>query len=145
MPNHWHMVLWPEKEGQLTAFLRWLTHTHRLRWHAHYHTGGTGHTYQGRCKSFPVESDDHRSPSNSHRPLRGIQCEQPKVLGSLGWQRFSCLSRLLPLLMLSPTELSNEQSVGIKMLIAIAKKRPFIFVSIIWRNGTNRDRLRSIN
>ena len=59
MPNHWHMVLWPEKQRQLTEFLRWLTHTHRLRWHAHYHTGGTGHIYQGRYKSFPVESDDH--------------------------------------------------------------------------------------
>src|ERR1700724_1204920 len=46
MPNHWHMVLWPEKDGELTAFLRWLTNTHSMRWHAHYHTGGTGHIYQ---------------------------------------------------------------------------------------------------
>jgi putative transposase len=59
MPNHWHLVLWPEKEGELTAFVRWLTHTHSMRWHAHYHTGGTGHIYQGRFKSFPVEEDDH--------------------------------------------------------------------------------------
>ena len=28
MPNHWHFVLWPQRDGQLTAFLRWLTHTH---------------------------------------------------------------------------------------------------------------------
>ena len=59
MPNHWHMVLWPEKDDELTAFLRWLTHTHSMRWHAHYHTGGTGHIYQGRFKSFPVETDEH--------------------------------------------------------------------------------------
>src|SRR5271167_2091057 len=59
MPNHWHLVLWPEKDGELTAFLRWLTHTHSMRWHAHYHTAGTGHIYQGRFKSFPVETDDH--------------------------------------------------------------------------------------
>jgi putative transposase len=59
MPNHWHFVLWPEKDGELTAFLRWLTHTHTQRWHAHYHTAGTGHLYQGRFKSFPVEEDDH--------------------------------------------------------------------------------------
>jgi putative transposase len=59
MPNHWHLVIWPEKDGELTAFLRWLTHTHSMRWHAHYHTGGTGHIYQGRFKSFPVEPDDH--------------------------------------------------------------------------------------
>jgi putative transposase len=30
-----------------------------MRWHAHYHTGGTGHIYQGRFKSFPVEGDEH--------------------------------------------------------------------------------------
>ena len=59
MPNHWHLVLWPRKDGELTAFLRWLTHTHTMRWHAHYHTSGTGHLYQGRFKSFPIASDDH--------------------------------------------------------------------------------------
>jgi putative transposase len=58
MPNHWHLVLWPRRDGALTAFVRWLTHTHTMRWHAHYHTAGTGHLYQGRFKSFPVEADE---------------------------------------------------------------------------------------
>jgi putative transposase len=43
----------------MTDFLRWLTHTHTMRWHAHYHTSGTGHLYQGRFKAFPVEQDEH--------------------------------------------------------------------------------------
>jgi putative transposase len=59
MPNHWHFVLWPRRDGDMTAFLRWLTHTHTMRWHTHYHTAGTGHVYQGRFKAFPVEEDDH--------------------------------------------------------------------------------------
>jgi len=59
MPNHWHLVLWPRRDGELTAFVRWLTHTHTMRWHTHYHTLGTGHLYQGRYKAFPVECDDH--------------------------------------------------------------------------------------
>jgi putative transposase len=59
MPNHWHFVLWPERDGQLTAFLRWLTHTHTQRWHAHYHSAGTGHVYQGRFRAFPIEEDEH--------------------------------------------------------------------------------------
>src|SRR5271170_188212 len=59
MPNHWHFVLWPTHDGEMTAFLRWLTHTHTQRWHAHYHTAGTGHVYQGRFKAFPVEDNDH--------------------------------------------------------------------------------------
>ena len=57
MPRHWHMVLWPKKDGQMTEFLRWLTLTHSQRLHAHRHTTGYGHIYQGRFKSFPVEQD----------------------------------------------------------------------------------------
>jgi putative transposase len=59
MPNHWHLVDWPQADDELTAFVRWLTQTHSMRWHAHYHTAGTGHSYQGRFKSFPVEADEH--------------------------------------------------------------------------------------
>ena len=59
MPNHWHFVLWPREDGELTHFMRRLTHTHTQRWHAHRHTTRTGHLYQGRFKSFPVEQDDH--------------------------------------------------------------------------------------
>jgi putative transposase len=59
MPNHWHFVLWPEADGQLTSFMRWLTLTHAQRWkHAH-DAVGHGHLYQGRFKSFPIEEDDH--------------------------------------------------------------------------------------
>jgi putative transposase len=58
MPNHWHFLLWPRHDGDLTAFCRWLTHTHTMRWHAHYHTSGTGHLYQGRFKAFAVEGDE---------------------------------------------------------------------------------------
>ncbi|NLE59052.1 MAG: hypothetical protein GX616_11870 [Planctomycetes bacterium] len=59
MPNHWHMVLWPREDGELTAFVRWLTHTHTMRWHTHYGSAGTGHLYQGRFKSFPMQNDEH--------------------------------------------------------------------------------------
>jgi putative transposase len=59
MPNHWHLVLWPRRDGDLSRFVGWLTLTHTQRWHAHRHSTGTGHVYQGRFKSFPVEEDDH--------------------------------------------------------------------------------------
>ena len=57
MPNHWHVVLWPGKDGEVTAFLRSLTLTRSQRLHAHRHTTGYGHIYQGRFKSFPIEQD----------------------------------------------------------------------------------------
>ncbi len=59
MPNHFHLLLWPREDGDLSTFMRWLTMTHTQRWHAHHRTAGTGHLYQGRYKSFPVQSDEH--------------------------------------------------------------------------------------
>src|SRR5436190_3585768 len=41
MPTHWHVVLWPAADGQLSAFLRWLPLTHSVRWHKH-HQGADG-------------------------------------------------------------------------------------------------------
>ena len=59
MPNHWHLVLWPYRDGDLSRFMGWLTLTHTQRWHAHHHTVGHGHLYQGRFKSFLVQQDAH--------------------------------------------------------------------------------------
>jgi putative transposase len=59
LPNHWHLVVWPERDGDLSEFMRWLTVTHTQRWHAKHHTQGTGPLYQGRFKSFPVAADEH--------------------------------------------------------------------------------------
>jgi REP-associated tyrosine transposase len=59
MPNHWHLILWPKGDDDLSAFMHWLTVTHTQRWHAFHQTGGTGPLYQGRFKSFPVEQDDY--------------------------------------------------------------------------------------
>ena len=59
MPNHWHLVIRPSQDGEMSRFLRWVTATHTMRYHAHYHTSGTGHVYQGRFKSFPIQDDAH--------------------------------------------------------------------------------------
>ncbi len=59
MPNHWHLVLWPRNDGDLSRYMQWLTTTHMRRWHAHRGTRGTGPVYQGRFKSFPVQEDVH--------------------------------------------------------------------------------------
>jgi putative transposase len=59
MPNHWHLLVWPQEDGELSRFVGWLTLTHTQRWHAHRHSRGWGHLYQGRFKSFPIQDDDH--------------------------------------------------------------------------------------
>jgi len=59
MRNHWHFVVWPRAEGEVTAYFRWLAHTHAMRWRVAHNTVGRGHLYQGRFKSFPIQEDEH--------------------------------------------------------------------------------------
>lgn len=59
MPNHYHLVLRPLVDGEMSRFMGWVGGTHTMRYHAHYHTSGMGHVYQQRYKSFPVQDDDH--------------------------------------------------------------------------------------
>lgn len=62
MPTHWHLLLWPRHDEELSEVVRWITVTHTQRWHAHRKTAGTGPVYQGRFKSFPVQTDEHFLP-----------------------------------------------------------------------------------
>ena len=59
MPNHWHLVLRPSRNGELGRFMQRLTVTHVRRWHQRRHSTGEGHLYQGTYKSFPVQQGDH--------------------------------------------------------------------------------------
>ena len=59
MGTHWHFVVWPRTDGEVTDFFRWLTHTHAMRWRVSHRTVGYGPLYQGRFKSFMVQSDEH--------------------------------------------------------------------------------------
>jgi putative transposase len=59
MPNHWHMVVHPDEDRQVTDFFRWLTQTHSMRWHVAHAAVGTGPLYQGRFKTLPVQQDPH--------------------------------------------------------------------------------------
>jgi putative transposase len=59
MPNHWHLVVWPRGDGDLSRFMNWLTLTHTQRWHQHRKSVGNGHVYQGRFKSFPIETSEY--------------------------------------------------------------------------------------
>jgi len=56
MPNHWHLVLYPRADGDLSKFMQRITLTHTQRYHAQTRTAGYGHIYQGRYKSLPVET-----------------------------------------------------------------------------------------
>jgi len=59
MSNHWHLVVWPSHDGQLSRFMQRLTITHVRRWVEYRRRVGWGSIYQGRYQSFPVQKDEH--------------------------------------------------------------------------------------
>jgi REP-associated tyrosine transposase len=59
MGNHWHLLLWPSRDRELSEFMFWLTMTHAARYRTSHRTVGYGPLYQGRYKSFVVQRDEY--------------------------------------------------------------------------------------
>jgi putative transposase len=57
MPNHFHMVVMPDRGEDLSRWMQWLMTSQVRRYHRHY--GSSGHIWQGRFKSFIIQKDIH--------------------------------------------------------------------------------------
>ena len=57
MPNHFHLVVRPHGDGDLSRWMQWLMTTHVRRYLKHY--GHSGHVWQGRFKAFAIQDDEH--------------------------------------------------------------------------------------
>jgi putative transposase len=57
MPSHFHLVLWPRRDGDLSRWMQWLLTAHVRRYHRL--RGTSGHVWQGRFKAFPIQRDEH--------------------------------------------------------------------------------------
>ena len=92
MPNHWHLVVWPRKKGDLSRFTGWLTLTHTQRWHAHRHSTGSGHVYQGRFKSFLVQDDSHYLTVCRYVERNALRAKLVKKAEKWQWGQFMALA-----------------------------------------------------
>jgi REP element-mobilizing transposase RayT len=50
MTNHFHLLLWPHEDGDLSHWMQWLLASHVRRYHRHYQS--SGHVWQGRFKAL---------------------------------------------------------------------------------------------
>jgi len=57
LPDHFHIVLWPRKDGDLSRWMQWLSTSHVRRYHSQYQT--SGHVWSGRFRAFPIQADEH--------------------------------------------------------------------------------------
>ncbi|MEK9131695.1 MAG: transposase [Patescibacteria group bacterium] len=92
MPNHFHLLLYPKNDGELSTFMHLLTLTHTQRWHAEKGTVGSGHLYQGRYKSFLVDTDRYFTSVFRYieqNPIRAKLVKRPET-----WQWSGLYRRL---------------------------------------------------
>ena len=57
MPNHFHLLLRPYGDGDLSRWMQWLLPSHVRRYRKRH--GSSGHVWQGRFKAFPCQDDGH--------------------------------------------------------------------------------------
>ena len=93
MPNHWHLLLWPREDGDLSAYMRLLTLTHTQRVHAYRGSAGTGHVYQGRFKSFVVKDDAHFLAVSRYVEANALSAKLVRRAEDWRWGSLSRLQR----------------------------------------------------
>jgi putative transposase len=110
MGNHWHLLLWPQGDGDLPGFMRWVTLTHTQRYHASHATVGIGHLYQGRYKSFPVQSDPHYLSVLRYIEANPVRAGLVKDAAQWAWSSFAVRQGRESAVVLSdgPTELPSN-------------------------------------
>jgi putative transposase len=89
MPNHFHMVLWPYEDGDLSRWMQWLLTAHVRRYHAARGPDSCGRVWQGRFKAFPIQQDAHLLTVLRYverNPLRAnmVRCAEEWAWSSLG-------------------------------------------------------------
>jgi len=57
MPNHFHLLLWPHQDGDLSRWVQWVSTVHVRRYHLQH--AGVGQVWQSRFKAFPIQRGDH--------------------------------------------------------------------------------------
>ena len=59
MGNHWHLVAQVASAAELGQWLHGLCQQHARRYHQAHSALGSGHVYQGRFKSFPIQDEGY--------------------------------------------------------------------------------------
>jgi putative transposase len=90
MPNHWHLLVWPETDDQLSAYMRWITGVHGQRWRLVRGEPGRGAVYQGRFRWVPVQDDAHYEVAREYIRQNPVRA---RLVGDPGdWPWSSCAS-----------------------------------------------------
>jgi len=101
MTNHFHLVLHPYDDGDLSRWMQWLMTSHVRRYHRHYKS--SGHVWQGRFKAFPIQQDDHLFTVVRYVERNPVRARICRLAQNYSW---SSLSKKIP--MDNPPQVSSK-------------------------------------
>ena len=89
MPNHFHLVVQPTGDDDISHWMRWLLTTHVRHHHEKYKT--TGRLWQGRFKSFHIQNDHYllsvlRYVERNAQRAKLVSRAEAWRWGSLNWR-----------------------------------------------------------
>ena len=89
MPNHWHLLVWPERDDQLTRFMRWITGVHAQRWRRARGQTGKGAVYQGRYRWVAVQGGQHYDIARRYIQQNPVRARLVDCPGDWPWSSAS--------------------------------------------------------
>ena len=125
MSNHWHLVLWPRKDGDLSEFMKWITVTHAHRWHRAHGTVGIGHLYQGRFRSFPVQTNAYYLTLMRYVESNALRAGIVESSGDWPWSSFAIRTGCDKSILLNagPVELPRNWKILVDNLVVAEDKK----------------------
>ena len=104
MPNHFHIVLRPHRDGDLSKWMQWLMTVHVRRYHRHYHS--SGHVWQGRYKAFPIQNGHHYLTVLRYVETNALRAKLVERAEQWRWSSLYALKKTdaFPFLSLSPNQ-----------------------------------------
>jgi len=92
MPTHFHLLLWPRHDGEVSRFIKWLTATHAQRWNECHGSVGTGAVYQSRFRCVWVE--DEKQLLHAWRYIERNPLNADLVVRAEDWRWYSLWRRI---------------------------------------------------
>ncbi len=85
MPNHWHLLLYPNSKKQLPDFMQWLTSMHARIVREQSDTVGNGAVYQSRYKAFFVKPGRHLDYLRNYLAMNPVRARLVDVSTDWNW------------------------------------------------------------
>jgi putative transposase len=106
MPNHFHLVLWPFGDGDMSRWMQWLLTSHVRRYHRL--RGTSGRIWQGRFKAFPIQQDRHLLSVMRYVERNPVRANLVRSAADWTWSSISA-SALKPQVVTTPAPVSKPK------------------------------------